>query len=240
MMLTNSMWENNVVVEAFKLSPKKLQSIGYPRNDVLSSQIKDSEIHSPELPQMQSGAKPAHCILYCPTFRPSEGTDGYSPLDIRKLDAFLTKHEAVLFLQLHPKYLREKLGEVVSQRIIFLEGGKDIYPQLKNIDICISDYSSLPYDFLLLDRPIIYYQYDYDTYVKSLGLQDEPEKITPGKQVHTFDELLETLEEIIKGNDEYKEKREQVRKLIFSHRDGNASERLFNLILNEINDSPPS
>jgi CDP-glycerol glycerophosphotransferase len=237
LVITNSPWETKVVEEAFDLNPKILRATEYPRNDVLLRDVRDSEIHSAELIRTKDQETSPRKILYCPTFRPKEDPDGYDPINIPSLEKFLQKHNAILYLQLHPKHMLKNLQNLNNTRIVFLDGAKDIYPRLKEIDICISDYSSLPYDFLLFDRPIIYYQYDYDTYVKNPGLQNDPEKITPGKRVLTFDELLGTLEDIFNGNDKYKEKREQVRNLIFSHRDGRASERIFNLIVQDFGGS---
>ena len=47
--------------------------------------------------------------------------------------------------------------------------GKNVYPWLADAQALITDYSSIAYDFLLTNKPIIYYQYDIEKYRELRG-----------------------------------------------------------------------
>jgi CDP-glycerol glycerophosphotransferase (TagB/SpsB family) len=60
-------------------------------------------------------------------------------------------------------------------------------------DICISDYSSLIFEYSLFERPMLFYAYDYDTYGKYRGTYYDYESFIPGKMVRTEEELMDAV-----------------------------------------------
>ena len=70
----------------------------------------------------------------------------------------------------------------------------DIYPLLKYTDILITDYSSIYFDFLLLNRPILFFDYDYDEYSSNMnGFVYDYQETAPGPKVTSQQALVEEL-----------------------------------------------
>jgi CDP-glycerol glycerophosphotransferase len=94
-------------------------------------------------------------------------------------------------------------------------------------DILITDYSTIYHDFLLLNRPILLYTYDYDEYVSKRGIYyDNLKEIAPGPLIYNFNDLVEALKNIDKIKIEYEKKRIELRDYFNKYIDGNSSERL--------------
>ena len=75
----------------------------------------------------------------------------------------------------------------------------------------VSDYSSIVYDFLLLNKPIIFYNYDIDEYKKNVSLLFDYNEFSPGIKVETQDELENSfLQENL-----YFKQREKIKNLFF-------------------------
>ncbi len=111
-----------------------------------------------------------------------------------------------------------------------LKGSLDIYPILRKFDICITDYSSLALDFLVLDRPILYYQYDLDTYAATAGFEDSYQDLIAGPQARTQEEFRDALEAALSGQDGHAAKRKKVYDLVFDRHDAGASKRVFEAV----------
>lgn len=54
-----------------------------------------------------------------------------------------------------------------KKSIVFINSNEDIYPLLSISDALITDYSSVFFDYLLLNKPIIFFPYDYEEYLKN-------------------------------------------------------------------------
>ena len=88
---------------------------------------------------------------------------------------------------------------------------------LKRADILVSDYSSVTADFLLLDRPIIYYCFDLQNYLsEDRDVYWSYDSITPGPKVQDYDELQKTLVAALSGKDEYRKDRSRVLDMFYS------------------------
>ena len=97
-------------------------------------------------------------------------------------------------------------------------------------DVLISDYSSIMIEFALLDKPIIFFTYDYDTYMsEDRGFYFDFKENVPGPVVYTTDELIAE----IKNNDFDKNKISEFRKTQFNATDGEASKRVVDFLLND-------
>ena len=78
-------------------------------------------------------------------------------------------------------------------------------------DILISDYSSTYIDYLLLDRPLIFYNFDYEDYLQNdREMYYDYDEVTPGYKAATFDELMTELDSIAKDEDHFVEDRQRV------------------------------
>lgn len=230
--ITTSAWETAILNEAFPSVERRFVQAGHARNDVINTPMQDSDIDAAVIPETKRSKK----ILYCPTFRP-DGSNPADQLHLEQLAPVLKKHDAVLYIQMHPKLAsyEPRWSEDISASVCLLKGSKDVYPILSQFDVCITDYSSLCFDFLFLDRPILYYQPDLSTYTHEMGLQDSYEKLLAGPQTTNFEGLQKELISILEGNDTYASVRKRVFDLTFKYHDSRSSERIFNMVCDDAN-----
>ncbi len=211
---------------------------GYSRNDVLFSKIPKSEISVDvkSREQIETAKKNgSKIVLYAPTFRRGKKTyDLKEELDLVELEKFSKEKNIIFVCNLHNKY-RYHMGEIINKNIVLLPES-DIYPLFPLFDLMVTDYSSIFVDYLLLDRPIIFYPYDFDEYSKKEGLVADYDSITPGPKVYTFSDLLEKINGALFSGDDanWAKERSRVRDLYHAHTDGKSSERIWDIIKNNI------
>ena len=94
-------------------------------------------------------------------------------------------------------------------------------------DICMTDYSSVFFDYANLKRPILYYMYDLEKYRDVLrGFYLDVEKELPGPILQTNDEVVEAIKNIDKVTEEYKDKYAEFYDRFCCIDDGHADERV--------------
>lgn len=231
---TSEFYSKNVFSKAFNYS--NMVELGYSRNgiffqepDKLSLINTDVENYNKIADLKDQGYK---IILYAPTFR-DLGGDALTEniLDIKRLTDFAYKNKLHFVFKFHPapqyRFNLEQLKEVT-----LYDNSKDVYPLLPKVDLMITDYSSIYTDYLLLDRPVIFFPYDYEYYVQqNREIQFDYDWITPGPKCYTQDDLeKEILQILIKNEDGYIQKREEILDLAFKYKDGNSSERIWQYI----------
>lgn len=199
---------------------------GYPRNDIFFRDIADSDIGvDTKTAELLRDKRYRKRFLYAPTFRRGQKrVDLEATLDLVSLSKWLASESNLLCISLHPKY-RDQVRSLSYPHIHFVEDC-DIYPLLRDVDVLINDYSSLFSDFLLLDRPIIFYPYDLAAYKKNEGLTYENyDDYTPGPKVYTPQELLTAMIDV-STTDVYATERARVRNLYHAHQDGQSGLRI--------------
>ena len=208
--------ENNVIIT------------GYPRNDVLFKEIRGMFIGSSQgfYHRLKEIRNSGHRIFaYFPTFRDS-GENPIDSLDLDRLNNVFKKYGAFLVIKPHP-YTAFKPEKIYSN-IIFAEQTFDLYPLLSFIDVMITDYSSIYLDFLILNRPVIFYPFDLEEYLsKNRDMYFRYEDFTPGPKAHDFPSLINHIEDHLRGNDPFKEARDRFVKRVYKFRDGEAAERIY-------------
>ena len=64
-----------------------------------------------------------------------------------------------------------------------------INEMLSLADICVSDYSSLIFEFSLMDRPMVFYAYDLQAYIAERDFYYDYASMVPGRIAETCEEL---------------------------------------------------
>jgi CDP-glycerol glycerophosphotransferase len=110
------------------------------------------------------------------------------------------------------------------------------YPDIQELylitDILITDYSSVLFDFAVMERPIIFYAYDLEEYKNDIrGAYLDYEQEVPGKIVKSQKELFDAIEKIETLNLKYKDKLSEFKDKYAPLDDGNASNRIVKKIL---------
>ena len=229
---------------AFDVARENIIVAGYPRTDDLLATTP-----SPFLPAEEQaivdefrahGRDGRKVLFYMPTFRDWGNTaDRVIPIDWERLDQTLRAHGGVLYCKLHPGD-RANLPDISRfSAVRLLPSSVDPYPLLRYTDALISDYSSIFFDYLLLDRPVVFYPYDLDAYrTRSRGMYDEYDVVTPGPKAYDAAELEVTLVRLLTAYDEQRRAfaaaRASVRAQFYEHADDQASARLFDALLERV------
>ena len=99
-------------------------------------------------------------------------------------------------------------------------------------DLLITDYSSCYFDFLLLDRPIIHYAYDYQSYGSiDRGFYYDLENVSGGSIVKTEEKLLESLDKNLSEPDLHKRDREKTIAFLLNNEKGISNEEIYKHVL---------
>lgn len=209
--------------------------LGFPRNDILLRTPQkadllnvDTGIYEQVRAAKRTGKK---IVLYAPTYRDTGGDPFIDSIDLDIMSlAALAKDSGILFiLKFHPT-LQVNM-EVNLPDLILYPSHMDIYPLLRQVDILITDYSSIYFDYLLLDRPVLFHIYDFDKYrTQDREFLLDFESYTPGEKSMNNEGFFDSLRGLISGKDNYKEERLKVREKIFESTDANSSTRICNFI----------
>jgi len=215
----------------FNAKKRSIAIVGQPRNDAL--------FNKPDMALLSKlvGKKTiSNLIVFLPTFRnyPTDFFGAKLKFNYKKVNSFLERNKCVLLVKFHDVEIlrREKFSQ--NKNIIIANKLQDPYVILSRADILITDYSSIYFDYLLLDKPIIFFTFDLQKYEKNNGFYYDYDEVTPGPKVKNWDELLEALRLALDGRDEYKKQRMQVNKLFNKYQDGNSSERIYELLTKNI------
>ena len=211
-------------------SNKSIQVLGIPRNDIFfaKSRIYEDYENKFELKKYDK------VLLFCPTFRDDRlFQKPFSEKFLAKLNDFLKKNNFVL---LDKRHLNEKINFNnfdFSNIINSTKDVEDIQELLVHVDILITDYSSTFADFLLTDKPIIFYPYDFEKYCKTRELKIDYFNELPGPFAMTEDGLLDCLENIdkITRTNEYQKKYQILKNKLHRYQDGKSSDRLYNYLV---------
>ena len=198
-----------VFLSAFETSRENIILAGQPRNDIFY----DKEYSFKTLDAKTYRRK--KIISYLPTHR-KEGKQKINCSDIfdlQRINSFCEDNNFVFLIKKH-FYHRNEIEDLEEfSRIIDITNEViDINELLMLSSYVISDYSSVTADYLLLNKPIIYYCYDINDYLnQDRELYWPYEDITPGEKAYSFDELSHIIHKlIIEGKDEYYLERNKV------------------------------
>ena len=197
-----------VFASAFRIDPDVFAVTGYPRNDALFETILDADIGSD--PGVEDLAADERVVLYLPTFRDVDESV-LSTLDTAALTDLLERHDASLLVKPHPDEPID-LETLATDRIYALPETIDSHALLGLADVLVTDYSSILFDYLLLDRPLVFYAPDLDRYRARRGFYFDYDEVTPGPIAKTAPEFRAALEGVLGAEgDGFADERARVR-----------------------------
>lgn len=139
-------------------------------------------------------AKGKKVLLYAPTFRGHVSTaTGPDRLDIAEMERALGD-EWVLLIKHHP-FVKHPvpIPEGCEDFAYLVKGDLSIDDLLCAADACISDYSSIVFEYSLFLRPMLFFAYDLDDYNDWRGFYYGYDEFTPGPVLTTSDEVIDYL-----------------------------------------------
>ena len=234
--LATSPMMREIFARAFQVPDNHVIEAGYPRNDyILGADIKNlsSDEEKKALNQILAWKEKGGKVdLYMPTFRDSESRF-LEIMDLQKFNEFLKEHKILFVTKLHPKSkLKDVFLEILYSNIMNLDADMDPYVFLGHSDMLTTDYSSVYSDYMLLDRPVVAFQYDYDEYSSKTrdGYFDFKEYM-PEAEAKNMEELMNQTVKVLQL-DEAREKRAISRKKIFSSRKFDGCKQLYRALSN--------
>lgn len=218
-------YSTEIFRRAFKFEKEIIES-GYPRNDYLVNNNNENEMF-----KIKSRLKiPVNkkVILYAPTWRDHKfyGRGRYK-FDIQ-MDLDLLKKEIsdeyILLIRMH-YLIAENIDLSKYDDFVY---DLSLYEDIRDLylisDMLITDYSSVFFDYAILNRPIIFYVYDLEEYRDTLrGFYFDIESKAPGPLVKTTKDLIKEINHA-NSNNEASDKLMKFRKVFCALEDGKASE----------------
>ncbi|WP_245732741.1 CDP-glycerol glycerophosphotransferase family protein [Salinibacillus kushneri] len=178
--------------KSFGIDSNNILRTGIPRTDFFFESQKHQEIVQTlqtENPIIQN----KKVLLYAPTFRDGQLTSFDLPLNLEEMYQEL-KDEYILLLRLHPA-IKSSFKNVYPNFVVDVSSYENLNELLLIADCVITDYSSIPFEYSLLRKPMIFFTYDFEDYKKKRGFYEDYEKNLPGPMVRTTEEVINVIQQ---------------------------------------------
>ncbi|WP_310604866.1 CDP-glycerol glycerophosphotransferase family protein [Anaerosporobacter sp.] len=210
---------------------KTMVEVGYPRNDILFTGNKEETIT--KLKKELGLPLDKKVILYAPTWRDDEfycqGSYKFNPSLAFHMFMENLKNEYVCIVKYH--YLIQDSIDWSNYKGFIYDCDKsyDIANLYLVSDLLITDYSSVMFDYSLLNRPMFFYAYDLEKYKDTLrGFYFDFVADVPGPISLKTEDLIDDI--LHYNANDYSEKYEQFREKYNHLDDGHASEKVVEII----------
>lgn len=234
-----------IMSKAFQKEKADVLITGQPRCDFLSQKVDVREIFNIDNDIQE-------IILWMPTYRNStygeirlDGNfSGHFPIldvdDLYNLSDFLKKKNYFLLIKVHimdhlnnfdfPEFSNIKI--IKSKE--FMQYPINLYELLGNIDLLLTDFSSVYIDFLLTLKPIAFLFDDFDDYISNRGFVfNNIEEYMPAISLNSLDGLKRFLNEVF-VDDSYVDKRVNIRNELHDVK-SNFSKELYDVLSERYN-----
>ncbi len=233
-LITPNEYSEKIFKQAFQFQNNILE-IGYPRNDELVNNKNNQKLQD-ELKEKIVGKKSGKVILYAPTWRDDyfikKGSyKFYMPFNLEKIVNCLDQDDTLI---IRPHYL---VGDTIDikgyedrVKICIDENINELY---LISDLLITDYSSVMFDFAILQRPMLFYPYDMAHYKEKLrGFYLDYNEV-PGPIAEDEEQLYEFIRNFVSQGQfsGYESKKEQFEQLFCNWENGEASRKITKLIV---------
>lgn len=208
---------------------------GYPRNDSLFNRGKKD---IDKIKDKLGIPKDKKVICYLPTFRDNQHTSGVGytynlAIDFDSLKKRFGKDYVILF---KPHYfIANKIDLSKYKNFVYNVAN---YDEINDIylasDLLITDYSSVFFDYANLNRPVMFYMYDFDDYKNNLRDFYISLDELPGPIAKTQKELEDYIVNIDKSISKYKKTYDKFNDKYNYLDDGNASERVIRVVFDNL------
>lgn len=185
---------------AFALPADRVVVTGDPRDDVLSGgdpHEREQAARTVLSAALQTDLDDCRVLLYAPTWRDGEADPAVPSTDEwSRIDAWLHDAQAVLAVRPHPHGVGDyAAGIASSERIHLLSSDRqsDLTPILAGVQLLITDYSSVAFDYSLTGGPILFIAPDEESYTISRGLYEPYREFSGGREVRSWTGILDQL-----------------------------------------------
>ena len=238
--ISTSEFTSDIQEECLQVGRHKHVVTGYPRNDML---LDPSQEAKKNWETYLDDLRPSKVVLYGPSWRHGREPTRFFPFtdfNPDQLIAFLQERNILLLLRPHLNDLRQYpelhafLINLSKTSVYVRLASQDVYADvnllLPFVDVLISDYSALYHDFLLLDRPLMFFPYDYEEFARQNGFLYDYFEYLPGPAIYTLEQFFAHLDCLSRGEDPYLLKRRILRDKIHYYQDAKSCQRVAELI----------
>ena len=176
--------------QAFGIGVEKILPLGIPRTDELLAPG-GREALEKSFFQKHPGLEGKRIYAFMPTFRENKGVrvDYDTGIDWQKLSESLEDSEAIV-IKNHPAIKQDFLkGRTYGNITDF--SGDNSFEILAAASVLITDYSSIMYEAVLLDKPVVFYCPDIELFERDFYLK-YPDDL-PGPAVYSPEMLLQSV-----------------------------------------------
>ncbi|MFS0614972.1 CDP-glycerol glycerophosphotransferase family protein [Lederbergia ruris] len=178
--------------EGFGITVDKVYPTGVPRSDIFfDEEYKKYVVNALQnkYPFLQN----KKVILFAPTFRGNGQSSAHYPFEVLHLKRLYEElHEEYVFLfKIHP-FVQNKLDIPYEFADFFYDVSdyREINDLLLITDLLITDYSSVCFEYALLNKPMLFFAFDVEQYIQDRDFYYNYFDFIPGPLVKTTDELL--------------------------------------------------
>lgn len=233
--ISSSEYYSKILSETFKIHKKNFQILGHPRSDA-AFLLQESDL----IKEIKEKRNKCKIITYMPTHR-NFGIDfdfEYIINGLNSIDNILEENNVVLVYKPHPNEIKLLYNYKYEWKNIIIPKEDtvefvDAYSYIYMCDGLISDYSSIIYDYLIINRPIVLFNYDEANYCeKDAGICTEYYQYPVGPICKTWEQMINMMIQLL-NNDVWVSKREDALKVFNPLCDGKCCERLYKFLRNE-------
>lgn len=220
--------QSAVMHTAFNINDSKILLCGQPRNVVLFSDEFRKQARKKLFNEIDETEK--KLIVYMPTFRDKK-VDIFSfgkEEHLEKLQIIQKKYNFVLIEKSHYAAQKKITNTYQFKGGVFFLPDENAETLLAAADILITDYSSCFFDFLITDRPIIHFIYDYDYYINDdRGVYYDKESVVCGDCPETIEELFDSIVKNLKMPDKDSDLRKKRREEYITYENDESCETIY-------------
>ncbi len=176
----------DIFKRSFLIDDSKLLKSGVPSTDYFFQKEEVNVMHERYRSKYRKKT-----ILYAPTYRDGELGAAKLLINVAVMRERLA-NEYVLLLKLHPA-IASQLDVLEDDFVRVVPKAESMKEVLAGSDILVTDYSSTPVDFALLNRPVYFYTPDLETYDKERGLVTGYLDLIPGTPYQTTEALSDAI-----------------------------------------------
>lgn len=221
---------------------ENMRNFGYCRTDILHAHAgkrKDRDktyiVWMPTYRQHKKGGELAienHFPLGLPVIKSHE--------QMAEINEYLKENNTILYLRPHPAqdvsvmHLDEMSNIIIADNDYLAEKGLQLYEFLTQTDALITDYSSVYYDYLMLDRPIALAIEDLEDFRSKWPMFFDDFKANyKCPYLYTVEDLKQFIKDTASDNDPYEEERLKAKNRFYDYTDGKTCERIYHFMVEE-------
>ncbi len=220
--LCTSEFFRDTMKKSFSCNDEQIVICGQPRTDEMMRYVKSG--------------RDEKILLWLPTFRQgrSDELDILSTEQMKELELMCERYGWRVIIKLHPlsgisdleNMKRYEYISIMSQKELE-EKNISLYTLLGASDCLITDYSSVYFDYLLVDRPIGFAVGDMSEYANERGFTfKNPCEYMSGALLSDGKEMLAFIEDVMNGKDDFSVKRHELNVLFNKYCDDENCKRV--------------